>query len=88
MHGRGLLLNTSSCEIGGGGGTIQNKYPGILDFTEVHSTGMVNVINSSMVLENANVIKTGESSYNLDLGAFKEKKSFATTSYGEGEQEI
>jgi DNA-directed RNA polymerase subunit beta' len=64
--------------------TIQNKYPGILDFTEVQSTGMVNIINSSMVLEHANVLKTGESSYILDLEALKEKKSFAlTTKNGE-----
>ena len=58
---------------------IINRYPGIADFSNWLKTGEINVINSSMTIENGMVTKTPNGLDILELGDFPDKKLFQLT---------
>ena len=56
--------------------TFVNKYSGIVSFDDVHSKGAVNIINSSMVLDNAIVFKNKDEHPVLELKTSAGKSCF------------
>tara|TARA_B110000003_G_scaffold231685_1_gene234309 strand:- start:5823 stop:9590 length:3768 start_codon:yes stop_codon:yes gene_type:complete len=58
---------------------IINRYPGIIDFSNWSNNGEINVINSSMTVENGTVRKSAEGFDILELGSPENKKLFQLT---------
>ena len=58
---------------------IINRYPGIIDFSNWTNNGEINVINSSMTIENGVVRKNSNGFDILELGESENKKLFELT---------
>merc|ERR1711934_220147 len=58
---------------------IINNYPGIIDFSNWTNNGEINVINSSMTIENGVVRKNSNGFDILELGESENKKLFELT---------
>ncbi len=56
--------------------TLKNKYAGVVNLKHSNNTSEINIINSSMIIENGVVIKTNNHADEFHLGTSKEAKLF------------